>query len=154
MDEHEHSPDDWARLAREVRRRRVDLEMTQPQLTAAGGPSLSIVSKIEGAKQGSYGDRSLARLEKALQWTPGSIVAILRGAPPTPLGQQPPGTTTPTELPPAPASEGEAAGIAAHDNLFAALLEELSEVNRKLDKLSERLDRETDDPAQSRQTGA
>ncbi|MCC5574573.1 hypothetical protein IMZ11_02820 [Microtetraspora sp. AC03309] len=88
MDEIHDSPEAWARVAREVKRRRIQLEMTQPQVHAAGGPSVSMLSKIEGAKQQGYEDMALARLEKALQWESGSIEAIRNGQPPTPLTAQ------------------------------------------------------------------
>lgn len=85
MEETYDSPRAWERVAAEVKRRRVELGLTQPQVHAAGGPSVSMLSKIEGAKRTSYEDMAIARLEKALQWAPGSIEAIRRGGAPTPL---------------------------------------------------------------------
>ena len=44
---------------------------------------------IEGGLQQSYRGNILGRLERALQWQPGSVEAILEGGEPTPIPQGP-----------------------------------------------------------------
>ncbi|WP_326643069.1 helix-turn-helix domain-containing protein [Streptosporangium sp. NBC_01755] len=83
MDEKPRTPEDRARLAREVKRRRQQLGLTQTQLVAVGGPSVSLISKIESRKPGPYDGMSILRLERALQWQEGSIDAVLDGGSPT-----------------------------------------------------------------------
>ncbi|MFI7125903.1 hypothetical protein ACIBQ1_09430 [Nonomuraea sp. NPDC050153] len=56
--------------------------MSQPDVSAAGGPSTGVISKIENAKQPSYEDRVLAQLERALRWQPGSAQQVLDGGEP------------------------------------------------------------------------
>lgn len=85
MDETEYKPGDWARLATQVRQRRVALNLTQTQVHAAGGPSVSVLSKIETSRSVSYDDIAIARLEKVLHWRAGSVGAILRGEDPQPM---------------------------------------------------------------------
>ncbi|MEV0830950.1 MULTISPECIES: hypothetical protein [Streptosporangiaceae] len=85
MDETPRTPEDRARLAREVKKRRLQLEMAQTQLEAAGGPSVSFVSKVESRKPVPYDGISIVRLERALQWEEGSVAAILDGGRPTPI---------------------------------------------------------------------
>lgn len=87
MDEKPRTPEDWARLGPEVKKRRIQLGLTQPGLVAAGGPSGSVISRIEGGKPGSYDDRSILRLERALQWQEGSVDAILDGGEAVPVGK-------------------------------------------------------------------
>jgi transcriptional regulator with XRE-family HTH domain len=88
MDENEYKPEDWARLAAQVKQRRVALRMTQPQVHAAGGPSVSFISRLEKSRSTSYEEIALARLEEVLGWRQGSIHAILRGEDPQLLAGQ------------------------------------------------------------------
>lgn len=136
MDEQTPSPEAWARLAREVKRRRVQLELTQQQVASEGGPSVSILTRIETAKQTSYQDMALARLERALQWEPGSIAAILAGGTPTPTAQ-----ASPREAPPRSPSEIAlekliAERLAAHT---AALQQEVENLREDVRNLQEKL---------------
>lgn len=85
MDETEYKPEDWARLASQVKQRRVSLDLTQTQVNAAGGPSVSVLSRIETARGASYDDIAIARLEKVLRWRAGSIHRILQGEDPQPI---------------------------------------------------------------------
>lgn len=117
MEETQDSPQAWERVAVEVKRRRVQLGLTQPQVHAAGGPSVSMLSKIEGAKRTSYEDMALARLEKALQWAPGSIEAIRKGGAPTPLQIE---ETPASSRNPAPASGEESPVFQALQRYLAA----------------------------------
>ncbi|WP_433469570.1 helix-turn-helix domain-containing protein [Spirillospora sp. CA-128828] len=51
---------------------------SQAELAARGGPSVSVLSKIEtGAR--AYGDRVITKLEDVLGWERGSVQAILDG---------------------------------------------------------------------------
>jgi hypothetical protein len=83
-----YPPEAWRRVATEIKRRRVHLQMTQPQVHAAGGPSVSMISNIEGAKKDHYDARALARLEIALRFETGSIASLLEGGEATPLTEQ------------------------------------------------------------------
>lgn len=76
---------DWRRLAAAVIARREELDLTQEDVRQKGGPSTATMRLIEGALQTSYRGVILARLERALEWEPGSVRAILRGGEPTPL---------------------------------------------------------------------
>jgi hypothetical protein len=75
---------DWQRVADYVRERRIELDMTQADVQAAGGPSPATQRMIEGALQTSYQPVILARLERALGWGRGSIRAIRSGGEPVP----------------------------------------------------------------------
>ena len=68
-------------LARSVRERRLDLGLTQAELTAKGGPGTVTIRHIEGAEQAHYRPATLRALEKALDWPRGTIDAILTGSP-------------------------------------------------------------------------
>lgn len=122
MEEKPRTPEDRARLARRVKHRRQQLDLTQTQLVAAGGPSVSVISRIESGKLDSYDGKSILRLERVLQWESGSIDAILDGRDPTPVGEV---TTEKTLVPPSALPTGSRSGLASmsHDQL-AALVED------------------------------
>jgi hypothetical protein len=97
---------DWQRLAGFVRaRREEDLGLTQEEIAAAGGPSTATQRLIEGARHDSYRPASLRSLERALQWEPGSVRAILAGGDPVPGPEDP---TMPGVIPVDPAPAGTA----------------------------------------------
>lgn len=122
MDEKSRTPEARARLARAVKNRRHQLELTQPQLVAAGGPSVSLISRIESGKPGSYDEMSILRLERALQWAAGSVEAILDGSDPTPAGERTPGKAAEPPLPlPAAPQGGPAPETTASDQIKAHL---------------------------------
>lgn len=75
---------DWRKLAAEVTKRRTQLGMTQQDVQASGGPATATLRNIEGGHQTSYRGVILSRLEKALEWEPGSVDAILAGGEATP----------------------------------------------------------------------
>lgn len=89
-----HSPEALQRLGHYVRRRRLEMGgLSQPDLVARGGPSVSVLSKIEtGAR--AYGDRVIVKLEEALGWERGSVRAILDGGEPTVKAASPPASPT------------------------------------------------------------
>lgn len=70
---------DWQALADTVKARRHWLRMSQPDVAKAGGPSEQTVSRIETLSRRSYTSETFTTLEKALQWSPGTIKAILAG---------------------------------------------------------------------------
>lgn len=80
------TPEAWRLVATAVQERRLgDLQMTQPELSTAGGPGLRLISTIETAGQTSYEAGGIWKLETALRWQRGSIQDILDGGEPTPL---------------------------------------------------------------------
>lgn len=84
MDQTDFPHEAWQRLGHSAKRRRLELGYnSQPELAAAGGPSTSLISKIEGARGYPYSDRVIIRLEDALRWKRGSAVAILNDQEPT-----------------------------------------------------------------------
>ncbi|MFI7114033.1 hypothetical protein ACIBK9_47485 [Nonomuraea sp. NPDC050227] len=133
----------WVRLGQQARQRRIDLGMSQPDVSAAGGPSTGVVSKIENARQSSYEDRVLAQLERALQWQSGSAHEVLRGGEPHIVGEsrsahrETPGTVT------TPDRAGEDDSPITPQ--LRALLEQaqrrtderLAELNKKMDEQNE-----------------
>lgn len=103
--------DDWRRLARLARDRRGDLRLTQGEVSASGGPSISTLRLIEGALQPSgFRPAILRALERALQWEPGSVRAVLDGGDPTPITGDDP---TLPGISPAPAAVTAAGGADA-----------------------------------------
>ncbi|MEU4410662.1 hypothetical protein AB0F88_39680 [Streptosporangium sp. NPDC023963] len=79
--------DDWIRVGDAVRRRRADKDWTQMYVATQGPLSIDRVQAIEGARSTRYSPRTIANLERALEWEPGSVRAILQGREPTPLGE-------------------------------------------------------------------
>ncbi|XRQ13999.1 hypothetical protein ACN3XK_24875 [Actinomadura welshii] len=83
LEEREHPPEAWRRLGRIVRRRRIELGFgSQASLAAEGGPSLSVVNKIETGRGRDYTDRVIIPLEDRLAWRRGSFRAVLEGGEP------------------------------------------------------------------------
>jgi transcriptional regulator with XRE-family HTH domain len=67
-------------LGRAVRQRRAELRMTQQEVRAASGLSVTTISKIEtGSHDLSVHDSTLRRLDLALQWPVGTAEAWLAG---------------------------------------------------------------------------
>lgn len=78
-----HPPAAWRRLGQMVRQRRIELGFgSQASLAAEGGPSLSVVNKIETGRGRDYTDRVIIPLEDRLGWRRGSFRAILDGGDP------------------------------------------------------------------------
>ncbi|MEV4671807.1 MULTISPECIES: helix-turn-helix domain-containing protein [Actinomadura] len=81
-----HPPAAWRRLGQIVRQRRIELGFgSQASLAAEGGPSLSVVNKIETGRGRDYTDRVIIPLEDRLGWRRGSFRAILDGGEPVRL---------------------------------------------------------------------
>jgi hypothetical protein len=77
---------DWQRLAQLVTARRVELghRRREDLIAATNGISLRTLGSIETASQVGYHRNTIAVLENALRWAPGSIKAIIDGGNPTP----------------------------------------------------------------------
>jgi len=75
------------RLADAVRNRREELDLNQMEVWQAGGPSNTVLTRIENGKA----DTPLARgtykkLDAGLRWAPGSAKGVhLQGEPPMPM---------------------------------------------------------------------
>lgn len=72
----------WERLADEVRLRRKQLKLTQPDVAERGGLSVATVRAVETNRSGRLSRRLRRALERALEWQEGSIDAVLDGSPP------------------------------------------------------------------------
>lgn len=70
------------RLATAIKERRAELDLSQQDIAASGGPSVATQFQLESAAEKSYSDTTVKRLERALQWTPGSVLAIIAGRDP------------------------------------------------------------------------
>ena len=107
---------DWQRLGQQVTARRVALGYRRREdlTNAADGVSLRTLGDIESGRRTGYHRNTLATLENALRWAPGSIQAILEGGEfaeqPTPatIGSGPDRDTAPTSP---PSSAGDSALI-------------------------------------------
>lgn len=87
---------DWDRLAGAIRERRQALGMTQQQLADAAGVTRTTIKNLEGARQPAKRlPLSVAPVEQALGWAPGSARIVLDGGAPI-------GTDQPANPPQAP----------------------------------------------------
>jgi hypothetical protein len=89
---------DWQRLADRILTRRIELGYAKrPALAEASGRiSLRTLSSLETASRTNYDRNTIAALEHALQWAPGSVTAIIDGGEPTPLTAAPAASGPPT----------------------------------------------------------
>jgi transcriptional regulator with XRE-family HTH domain len=95
----EHDQGDWGRLGDAIVTRRVRLGMPiQKQFVDHSQLSQRILSDLERGKRTSYEPSTLARLEQALNWAPGSVQAVLVGGDPQPLPDPPPDDTLPAAV--------------------------------------------------------
>ncbi|MEV3980769.1 helix-turn-helix transcriptional regulator [Nonomuraea sp. NPDC049758] len=80
MDETEAWPEEAIkRLAKAVRDRRDELNVTQTEVSAKGGPSPATLSLIESAARSSFSRTTLRKLERGLGWAGGEAMRIVRG---------------------------------------------------------------------------
>lgn len=71
---------DWKRLGEHVVNRRIELNMPKrDDLATASGISYRILGDIETGRRDNFDRVTLVKLEHALQWAPGSAVAIANG---------------------------------------------------------------------------
>ncbi|MEV0945370.1 helix-turn-helix domain-containing protein [Rhodococcus sp. NPDC049939] len=85
------------RFGQLVHKRRRFLNLTQDQVTAAGGPSDAAQTRAENGTGPDPSIETLRKLDTALQWVPGSAARALEGGDPTPLealarGERPSGS--------------------------------------------------------------
>lgn len=74
---------DWHRLARFVVNRRVQLGYRhQKDFAEASGIKIRTLNNIENARRTGYAADTLAMLEQALGWEPGSVDTVLEGGDP------------------------------------------------------------------------
>lgn len=66
---------DWQRLAGKIRKRRAELDLSQQQVADAARVSLRTVASLESGQPAK--ERTLVRVERALEWTAGSMDAVL-----------------------------------------------------------------------------
>lgn len=76
---------DWHNLARQVKKRREELDLTQQEVAAAGGPSTAVQRQIENEQATSYRPNTFRSHEKALCLRKGSFRAALTGGTFAPL---------------------------------------------------------------------
>ena len=69
----------WEKLGAEVRKRRIELGLTQEQLVERGGPSTPTLRAIENDRAGRLSPRLRRSLERALLWRDGSVDRVLAG---------------------------------------------------------------------------
>lgn len=74
----------YARLAREVRRRRSELGLSQAALARRGELSLATLGAMERGKPRAYTAQTLAALDRALNWEVGHAQGILDEQKPAP----------------------------------------------------------------------
>jgi transcriptional regulator with XRE-family HTH domain len=96
----EHDEDrDWGRLGDWIVTRRVQMGYPkQRQFVEHSGLSSRILSHLEQGNRTSYEQSTLARLEQALNWAPGSVRAVLAGGDPQPLPDPPPDEALPAAV--------------------------------------------------------
>ncbi|NKS10265.1 hypothetical protein GS580_03990 [Rhodococcus hoagii] len=73
------------RFGQIVRGRRLALGLTQDQVTQAGGPSDKRQTKSRRRAPPAPSITTLAKLDRALRWEPGSASEALNGGTPTPI---------------------------------------------------------------------
>lgn len=78
---------DWMALGRNVVQARVSAGLrTSKSLAERMGVSQRLVGDIENGRRASYSSSTIASLEMALDWSPGSVDAVLAGRDPMPIG--------------------------------------------------------------------
>jgi transcriptional regulator with XRE-family HTH domain len=85
----------WEQLADEVRLRRKQLKLTQPDVAERGGLSVATVRAVETNRSGRLTRRLRRALERALEWQEGSVDAVLDGNRPRVISAAGPAATPP-----------------------------------------------------------
>ncbi|WP_405964806.1 helix-turn-helix domain-containing protein [Streptomyces sp. NBC_00723] len=118
---------DWARLARAIKRARDAAGMTQRDLAAAAAIAEGSVQNLESGASRTRVPPSLAKVERALGWVPGSGVDILDGASGPVLLREGGGGFQVTEIPEGELEEAVTMSvIAATDDLTAREIRDLA----------------------------
>lgn len=73
------------RLGEQVKKRRDELELSQIDVWQAGGPSNTTLSLVENGLVETLTRTTARKLDKGLQWEPGSARAVWNGGEPVPL---------------------------------------------------------------------
>ena len=126
-------PEPHERLDRAMNRRRLDLRMNWVEVAKAADISYAALRAI---RRGDYRPTELTArgIDQALEWEPGSTVAILAGGEPTPLAQPESPVTDPRDL-----------QIAAIADLLASLPPEMqAEVLRRYEGRRQSKEAETE----------
>lgn len=79
---------DWDRLGKALKTRRVEIDAgyrSRAAFAAATGLNERLVADLENARRTRYRETTLQAVERAYQWGPGSITAVLNGRPPSNL---------------------------------------------------------------------
>lgn len=97
--------DDLTNLANHVKARRAQMDWTQLDVYARGGPSNSKLTEIEDARPPSPSRATLRKLDVGLGWAPGSAKACLAGGEPS-VGSDPQDEPQYVESPGERATEG------------------------------------------------
>jgi len=79
------SAGDWERLGRLVDAERGRRGWSKRQLVAAVGVGKTTIDSIIHARKQSYDQTTVAGIERAFEWKPGSVDRILRGSDPQPI---------------------------------------------------------------------
>lgn len=81
-----YQPERWAELRAAITTRMAQLGYSKTELDREVGMSAETVRPIRTGTPGNYRASTLAKVSKALGWTPESIEQILEGGEPTPIG--------------------------------------------------------------------
>lgn len=84
-------PDLWSQLGRDVRRRRLELQLTQSQLAALAHVAAQTVHRIEAGRRTTRHTSSWSKIEGPLGWPAGYIEDFLAGkvlGPPEPADEE------------------------------------------------------------------
>lgn len=98
----------WDQLATAVLARRKELGLTQRGVAQAGEMSPDIIRNIENRRRTpkQVNPRTAAKIERALEWEPGSVAATVAGGKPTPIkaerARKPPNERIANRVHPAP----------------------------------------------------
>ena len=78
-------PNGWKRLGRTIVAERARRKWDRGDLADATGLSVRLLDDIENGRRRRYKDYTLAVMEAALGWEPGSCEQVVRGGRPTPV---------------------------------------------------------------------
>ncbi|MEU7149132.1 helix-turn-helix transcriptional regulator [Streptomyces sp. NPDC045456] len=126
------SPTDLTRLAHHVEHRRLDLRLSRAAAVKAAGMSKDTWMRVERGQP--VREVNYAKIDKVLEWAPGSCLSVAAGQEPVPLtGELAPGHygAKVTEAPDVDAAAAvqrsvESASIAVTDHLTAQEIRDLS----------------------------
>lgn len=87
---------DWKRLAEAIKAAREERNLTQLEVAETAGVSESTVQNLESGTSRTRLPPSLAKIEPAIGWAPGSGKAVMEGGEPTRIPMTVAGAITPT----------------------------------------------------------